>query len=147
MSRICQEQYYISVTQYGIVKCTFLKCTPFPQHLRVELLLIFFSNLNKACCLQDCLECQFRYPEFGANSQNTVIQKTHFVPFELLIFSVTDSHRLGSFLLIDPNLFRCCIGTLILYSAKTLWNCRHHQILNVCNDLHTEKEEVLDNFS
>lgn len=125
--QICQEQYYMSVTLYGIVKCTFLKCTPLPQHL--EIVLTFFCNINKACCLEDCLECQFRYHEFEANSQNTIIQKTHFVPFELLLFLVTDDHRLGSILLIDPNLFRCYIGTLILHSAKTLWNCRHHQML------------------
>lgn len=65
----------MSVTQYGIVKCTFLKCTPLPQHLRAELLPTFFSNLNRACCLEDCLECPFRYPEFEANSQNTIIQQ------------------------------------------------------------------------
>lgn len=62
-------------------------------------------------------------------THKTRLFKTHLVPFELLMFLVTDDHRLGSILLVDPNLFRCCIGTLILCSAKTLWNCRHHQML------------------
>lgn len=69
-----------------MVKCTFLKCTPLPQHLTAELLLTF-SNLSEACCLEDCLEYQFRYPEYEANSQNAITQKTHFVPFGLLMFS------------------------------------------------------------